>query len=217
LLLGADDDLERSAGLKQIIDYCPCLDEVEIADWTERNKVYDVCENWLEQFSNCKNLSKFTLADVRVGSANFIKLMLAKCFKLKSLRLTNIENSLSTELVTSLPLATHLEDFRLETKAVEDLGKIVSSLKLCASLKRWVIVNHRPKTSITSFAFDWPGLILACFISPNYGNTLSVKVTSNHPAFEWCFGSSTQEAVHLADIHFNSLIVFDSKICLLPY
>lgn len=98
-----------------------------------------------------------------------------------------------------------------------DLNKIVDALKLCTSLKRWVIVNHCPQTNLTSFSFDWSGLILACLLSPNSGNAPQMKVTSNHPAFECCFGSSIQEAVHLADIHFNNLIVFDSQICLLPY
>jgi len=35
-LSGAGDDLETATGLNQIIDCCPYLDEVEIADWTER-------------------------------------------------------------------------------------------------------------------------------------------------------------------------------------
>ena len=37
-----------------------------------RNKVYDVCGNWLEPFSHCKNLTKFTLADVRVSKSGFV-------------------------------------------------------------------------------------------------------------------------------------------------
>ena len=33
---GADENLEIPAGLQQITDCCPYLDEVEIADWTEK-------------------------------------------------------------------------------------------------------------------------------------------------------------------------------------
>ena len=101
---------------------------------------------------------------------------------------------------------------------VDDLEPVFKSLNQCTSLRRWVIITHFLKNpdTLTRVVREWPLLVLACLIVPCSVYPEPFKVVSKHPAFTWCFGSSFRDAILLPEVHYNDLVVFDSKICKRP-
>ncbi|EFX75313.1 hypothetical protein DAPPUDRAFT_250643 [Daphnia pulex] len=89
----------------------------------------------MASFRYDRELTKLTLAHLKVDVLDFISTILSKCLKLKSLRLTKIisDHMLVSDVVTQIkkgiPEAKNLEDFRWELGNDEFFNKSDPSTK----------------------------------------------------------------------------------------
>ena len=91
------------------------------------------------------------------------------------------------------------------------------SLRRIAIIADWKTpVQLPPATDVDAVHF--PGLILACLISPTVdwnsrSGAGSFQITSDHPAFcSYLGGSKAEAASILPAVHYNQMILFDSHV-----
>ena len=117
---------------------------------------------------------------------------------------------------------------RLEQSKSDDFLLILQLLETCR-IRRFVLicqsvraVNYRLEPLKTYLESDretcWPNLIMGCLILPNELtiDKCCLLASSERPSVQWCLGTSVKDASHIADIHYNELVVFNSKVCRLP-
>lgn len=80
-----------------------------------------------------------------------------------------------------------------------------------------------PGTRDEDAVIHFPGLVMACFISPSVDWTSrsgagSFQLTSDHPAYCSYLGGSKAEAASLLPaVHYNQMVLFDSHVTETPY
>lgn len=111
--------------------------------------------------------------------------------------------------------------FVLSSLPVINLAGLLNHLKQCQSLQRIVIIGDFTVNLDVAEAgdLDWPGLVLACIISPiiDWGNC-PLQIRSDHPAFQSYLGGSKSVAADRLDIlHYRDMILFDTNVAKMPY
>jgi hypothetical protein len=106
--------LLASSQLTHLTRSCPQLEELEIANWSDRKTSYSMEAEALSSIAKCQNLERLTLSGIEVsGESPFFLKITKDCSKLKSLRIGNIKGQqIISQLASCLQDAPKLADFR---------------------------------------------------------------------------------------------------------
>lgn len=98
------------------------------------------------------------------------------------------------------------------------VSDLLDALKLCPSLRRFVIIGDLLDLNGTG-SLDCSSLVLACIISPTVDwENCELKINSDQPAFQSYLGASKGKAAgFMASHHYREMIMSDSNVAKMPY